>query len=50
VLQNDPANRLGDPDGDTLALLGSTPLLRTDQVGTVHLWTDGTSLWTDSHS
>ena len=45
VLQSDPTNRLGDPNGDTLALLGSTPLLRTDLSGAVHLWTDGKQVW-----
>lgn len=45
VLQSDAANRLGDPNDDTLAQLGSTPLLRTDAVGTVHLWTDGMHMW-----
>lgn len=46
VLQSDPANRRGDPHGDVLALLGDTPILRTDDAGTVHLWTDGRDLWT----
>lgn len=43
VLQNDSPNRQANPD--VLALLGNTPLLRTDQGGTIHLWTDGISLW-----
>jgi competence protein ComEC len=46
ILQSDPTNRLGDPNPDTLALLGDVPLLRTDQQGTIHLWTDGRELWT----
>ncbi len=45
VLQSDPTNRLGDPNADTLALLGETPLLRTDSDGTIHLWSDGKQLW-----
>jgi len=45
VLQSDPTNRLGDPNGDTLALLGNTPLVRTDLSGAVHVWTDGKQLW-----
>lgn len=45
VVQSDRANRLGDPDADTLALLGDLPLLRTDLTGTIHLWTDGKTLW-----
>jgi competence protein ComEC len=45
IVQADPANRFGDPDGDTLALLGTTPLWRTDQRGTLHLWSDGAALW-----
>lgn len=45
VLQSDATNRLGDPNEDTLALLGDAPLLRTDISGTIHLWTDGKQLW-----
>jgi competence protein ComEC len=45
VVQNDPANRQGNPDPDTLAKLGSAPLFRTDQSGTIHFWTDGHGLW-----
>lgn len=45
LLQSDPANRLGDPDPDTLAMLGALPLFRTDAGGTLHLWTDGAELW-----
>jgi competence protein ComEC len=50
VVQSDPANRRGDPDPDTLALVqktlpDGTPLYRTDQGGTIHLWTDGQNLW-----
>lgn len=45
VLQSDPTNRLGDPNGDTLALLGNISLVRTDLSGAVHLWTDGKQLW-----
>lgn len=45
VLQSDPTNRLGDPNLDTLTLLGDTPLLRTDLSGTIHLWTDGKQIW-----
>ncbi|MEO8607344.1 MAG: ComEC/Rec2 family competence protein [Chloroflexota bacterium] len=47
VLQSDPANRNGDPDGDTLALLGDTPVFRTDQGGAIHMWTDGEDLWVE---
>ncbi|MBC7811546.1 MAG: ComEC/Rec2 family competence protein [Burkholderiales bacterium] len=45
VLQSDVSNRLGDPDPDTLAQLGDTSLYRTDQGGTIHIWTDGRELW-----
>lgn len=45
VVQVDPANRLGDPEPDTLALLGDVPLFRTDTGGTLHLISDGESLW-----
>ncbi len=33
------------PDPDVIALVGEVPLLRTDQGGTIHLWTDGRDLW-----
>jgi len=45
VVQTDPANRRGDPDADVLALLGNTPVFRTDRGGTIHIWTDGQNLW-----
>ena len=46
VLQSDPANRRGDPDTSTLAMLdASLPLFRTDEQGVLHLWTDGQMLW-----
>jgi competence protein ComEC len=45
IVQADPTNRLGDPDSDTLSLLGNTPLYRTDHSGTLHFWTDGQTLW-----
>jgi beta-lactamase superfamily II metal-dependent hydrolase len=45
VLQSDPTNRLGDPNEDTLALLGDMRLVRTDSSGAVHFWTDGQQLW-----
>jgi competence protein ComEC len=43
----DRANHRGDPDGDVLALLGETPIFRTDEQGTIHVWTDGESLWVE---
>lgn len=45
VLQSDRANRNGDPDADTMALLEDTPVFRTDQGGAIHIWTDGVDLW-----
>ncbi len=45
VIQSDPTNRIGDPNEDTLALLGETPTLRTDVSGVIHVWTDGQELW-----
>jgi competence protein ComEC len=33
------------PDPEILSLVGELPLLRTDQGGTIHLWTDGRDLW-----
>ncbi len=43
----DPRNRRGDPDPDVLALLGDTPLLRSDRNGALHFWSDGERLWRD---
>jgi len=45
VVHADPANRLGDPNEDTLSLLGDIPLWRTDTQGVIHFWTDGKKLW-----
>jgi len=47
VIQSDRANRLGDPDGDVLTQLGDLPLFRSDTQGSLHLWTDGITLWDD---
>lgn len=45
LLQSDSANRRGDPDPDTMALLADDlPLFRTDMGGTIHLWTDGQTI------
>ena len=41
LLQGDSANRRGDPDRDTLALFEGLHLFRTDELGTIHLVTDG---------
>jgi competence protein ComEC len=48
VIQVDPANRRGDPEPDALLMLGAVPIYRSDQQGTVHVWTDGTGLWVES--
>jgi competence protein ComEC len=40
------ANHRFDPATETLDQLAGWPLLRTDEAGTIHLWTDGTRLWT----
>jgi competence protein ComEC len=45
MVQAEAGNRAGDPDFDTLALLGDVPLYRTDLSGALHFWTDGVSLW-----
>ncbi len=44
VLQTDIANRRGDPDPDTLAKLKGLHVFRTDELGTIHLQTDGKTL------
>ena len=44
LLQSDIANRRGDPDTDTLAKFSEARLFRTDELGTVHLRTDGKSI------
>ncbi len=45
VLQSDIANFRGDPDPDTLVLISDTTLFRTDEMGALHLETDGSALW-----
>lgn len=45
LIQSDRANRRGDPDTDTLAMLGDIPIFRTDESGTVYLSSDGETLW-----
>jgi competence protein ComEC len=45
ALQSDIANRRGDPDRDTLVMLGDIPVYRTDEAGTLHFYTDGSALW-----
>jgi competence protein ComEC len=45
MVQADATNRRGDPDPDTLAMLNDVPIYRTDESGTLHLWTDGANLW-----
>ena len=44
LLQSDIANRRGDPDPDTLAKLRDTQLFRTDEMGPIHLLTDGKTI------
>ena len=50
LLQADAANRRGDPDAGVLALLGDIPVLRTDEGGLWHIWSDGTGLWAQASS
>ena len=45
IIQADASNFFGDPDADVLAMVEPYPVLRTDQSGIVHIWTDGESLW-----
>ena len=50
LLHTDPddlRNRYGSPDPDVLLLTANTPLLRSDLVGSIHLWSDGVNLWRD---
>ncbi len=47
LLQSDAANQRGDPEPDTLNLLGDTPIYRTDEQGTIHMWSDGQNLWVE---
>ncbi|MDE2638515.1 MAG: ComEC/Rec2 family competence protein [Chloroflexota bacterium] len=44
LLQIDIANRRGDPDPDTLGKLRGVDLFRTDEIGTIHLRTDGKTI------
>lgn len=45
LVQSDQANRRGDPDADVLAMLGDISIFRTDELGTIHLLSDGQSIW-----
>ncbi len=45
LIQLDPANYARDPAPETLEILANIPLYRTDQAGTIHVMTDGSSLW-----
>ncbi|MCE2473081.1 MAG: hypothetical protein J4G18_14565, partial [Anaerolineae bacterium] len=45
LLQSDIANRRGDPDPNTLALIPEMRLYPTDALGTIHLTTDGETLY-----
>lgn len=44
LLQSDVANRRGDPDPDTIDMPKGVQLLRSDEMGTIHLYTDGETL------
>ena len=44
---DDPRNRYGSPDPEVLIQTAKTPLLRSDRVGSIHLWSDGVNLWRD---
>ncbi|MCY4145649.1 MAG: ComEC/Rec2 family competence protein [Chloroflexi bacterium] len=48
MTQIDAANTRGDPDLDTLTLLGDLPVLRTDANGAVHISSDGRRLFVHS--
>ncbi len=41
IVQIDAANTRGDPNQETLAMLGDVPVYRTDEHGTVHISSDG---------
>lgn len=45
VAQYDATNRRGDPDEGVLAMVNEQILLETGETGTLHLWTDGRTLW-----
>lgn len=45
VLQSDIANFRGDPDPDTMSLIGDTPVYRSDVHGAIEFITDGELLW-----
>ncbi|MEM9955113.1 MAG: ComEC/Rec2 family competence protein [Chloroflexota bacterium] len=45
VVQYDEANRRDDPDSDVLLLTQDAQLFTTGEQGTLHLWTDGRTLW-----
>jgi competence protein ComEC len=45
VLQSEKGNGRGDPSDATLETLKDYALIRTDTQGTLHLYTDGRTLW-----
>lgn len=45
VLSVDALNRYGLPDGEVLAQVAGTQILRTDQYGWIEIVTDGQQLW-----
>lgn len=45
ILQSDAANFRNDPAQATMDLVADYSVWRTDEQGTLHLWTDGRSLW-----
>lgn len=48
IAQYEATNRRGDPNPETLALLDTQLLLETGENGTLHLWTDGRTIWSVS--
>ena len=44
---DDPRNQRSDPNPDIVAMLDEIPLVRSDAVGALHLWSDGERLWRD---
>lgn len=48
VIQLGADNRYGHPNAEVFAALSGRQVLRTDERGRIHLWTDGAQLWAET--
>jgi competence protein ComEC len=48
VIQVGKGNNYGLPNEEVMAALTGRAVLRTDEQGRIHLWSDGQRLWTET--